>query len=252
MATRLPSNWDLPEAIKIRFGQKHSGKQRAMVADGHLLLVLHKLPTHEMDERDAAFFWRKPNGEWESTERGKGLFTLRQHVEAFDQAEERFRKQFQRASDAEDYFQLLRDIAPVSHAAKNLHGTLQAAREAIREDRDIIDLRDQAYDLQRTLELTYMDTRNALDFHMARKSEEQIRLGMESIKTESRLNVLAAIFFPLTAIASIFGMNLRSGLENLSVIWFWLIFVGGLILGFITRGWAVKSEQKKEIEKVRS
>lgn len=242
---RLPASWELPEAIKIRFGQKRSGKQRAMVADGHLLLVLHKLPTRDMDEREAGFFWRKPNGEWESTERGQGLFTLRQHVESFDQAEERFRERFRQASAAENYFQILQDISPVSHAAKNLHATLQAAREAIREDRDIIDLRDQAYDLQRTLELTYMDTRNALDFHMARKSEEQNRLSLQSIQTESRLNVLAAIFFPLTAIASIFGMNLRSGLEGMPIIAFWLIFVAGLFLGFMTKGWAVKGKQKK-------
>jgi Mg2+ and Co2+ transporter CorA len=234
---RLPSTWELPDAIKIRFGEKRSGKQRTMVADGHVLLVLHKVPTHEMDEREAAFFWRKPNGEWESTERGQGLFTLRQHVESFEQAEERFDAALRKAQNAEDYFQILQDLGPVSHAAKNLYATLQAAREAVHEDRDIIDLRDQAYDLQRTLELLYTDTRTALDFYMARKSEEQARLGMESIQSENRLNILAAIFFPITAIAGIFGMNLHSGLENLPIFGFWLIFAAGILLGFITRGW---------------
>jgi tetratricopeptide (TPR) repeat protein len=237
MGMRLPSTWKLPDAIKIRFGEKRSGKQRTMVADGHVLLVLHKVPTHEMDEREAAFFWRKPNGEWESTERGQGLFTLRQHIESFEQAEEAFDAALRKAQHAEDYFQILQDLAPVSHAAKNLHATLQAAREAVHEDRDIIDLRDQAYDLQRTLELLYTDTRTALDFYMARKSEEQTRLGMESIQSENRLNILAAIFFPITAIAGIFGMNLRSGLENLPIVGFWLIFAAGILLGFITRGW---------------
>ncbi len=234
---KLPASWQLPDAIRIRFGEKRAGKQRAMVADGHLLLVLHKIPTHDMDEREAAFFWRKPDGEWESTARGQGLHTLRQHLETFEQAEERFDAALIKASNAEDYFQILQDLGPVSHAAKNLHATLQSAREAIHDDRNIIDLRDQAYDLQRTLELLYTDTRAALDFYMARKSEEQIRLGMQSIQSENRLNILAAIFFPITAIAGIFGMNLRSGLEDLPIFAFWMIFLGGLILGFMTRGW---------------
>jgi hypothetical protein len=41
---KLPQTWNLPVEIKQRFGQKRSGKQRAMLADGHLLLVLHKAP----------------------------------------------------------------------------------------------------------------------------------------------------------------------------------------------------------------
>jgi hypothetical protein len=237
---RLPPTWQLPETIQKRFGEKRAGKQRTMVADGHLLLVLHKVPTYDMDEREAAFFWRKPSGDWESTERGQGLFTLRQHLESFEHAEEKFDAALRKAQKAEDYFQILQNLAPVCHAAKNLHATLQSAREAIHEDRDIIDLRDQAYDLQRTLELLYTDARTALDFYMARKSEEQNRLGMQSIQSENRLNILAAIFFPITAIAGIFGMNLRSGLEDLPIFGFWLVFVIGLLLGFITRGWVKK------------
>ncbi len=242
----LPANWDLPEAIRRRFGQKRAGKQRAMVSEGHLLLVLHTVPTRDMDERDAVFFWRKPTGEWESTARGQGLFTLRQHVDAFESIEEQLSERFKHANKAEDYFEILQDVAPVSHAAKNLHDTLQSAREAISADQDIIDLRDHAYDVQRSLELLSLDTRHALDVHIARKSEEQIRLSMQSIRSEHRLNILAAIFFPLTAIASIFGMNLRSGLEGLSVAAFWIIFVFGSVLGFMTRGWVMKDHSKSD------
>lgn len=40
---KLPENWNLPERIKERFGQTH-GQQRAMLEEGHLLLILHRLP----------------------------------------------------------------------------------------------------------------------------------------------------------------------------------------------------------------
>lgn len=50
--------------------------------------------------------------------------------------------------------------------------TLQAAREAISDDRNVSDLRDPAYDLERTPDLLYMDTKDALDYNIARKAEE--------------------------------------------------------------------------------
>ncbi len=246
---KLPSQWELPEQIKKRFGQKRSGKQRAMVAEGHLLLVLHKAPVHGTHAREGVFFWRNPEGKWESSVKGEGLHTLRKHVQVFELAEEKCDKELEQVQDAEDYFQILQKVGPLRHSAKNLHATLQAAREAIHEDRDIIDLRDQAYDLERELDLLYTDTKNSLDFHIARKTEEENQLSIKSIQTESRLNILAAIFFPLTAIASVFGMNLPSGLEKTPVVVFWLVFLAGIILGFFTCSWAVSRRPKENKEK---
>lgn len=239
---QLPGMWELPEPIKKRFGQKSLGKQRAMSADGHLLLVLHKVPTSDKRERESILFWRKSNGEWLCSERGEGLHRLRKHLEEYAQAEERFSQAFAHADEADEYFRLLRDLAPVQRSANNLYATLQAARELIPEEQNIIDLRDQAYAIDRTLELLYTDTKNAIDFHIAKMSEEQARLSMQSLHTQNRLNILAAIFFPLTAIASIFGMTLRSGLENAPVPVFWAIFLIGIVLGFLTRGWVTKSK----------
>ena len=236
----LPSQWELPDEIRERFGKKRSGRQRAMAADEHLLLVLHKAPKHGKREREGTFYWRKPNGEWESTERGEGLYTLRKHLEEYSLAEENLSNKFEQVEDAEDYFQVLQELAPLHRAAKNLHATIQVAREEIHHDRDIIDLRDQAGELERTLELLYLNTKNALDFHIARKSEEQALIGMQSVQTGHRLNILAAIFFPLTAIASVFGMSLRSGLEDATIWLFWMIFLIGIILGFVTRDWVLK------------
>jgi Mg2+ and Co2+ transporter CorA len=51
-----------------------------------------------------------------------------------------------------------------------------------------------------------------------------------------RLNFLAAIFLPLTAVASVFGMSLPSGLENSPTWVFWSVLLFGLLLGIVIRG----------------
>ncbi len=239
---KLPMMWELPDEIKERFGERGAGKQRAMVADGHLLLVLHKAPHRDQPKRAVVFFWRKPSGEWETSGKGVGLPSLRKHLAAYGSAEENFDAEYERARTAEDYFRILEEIPPLHHAAKNLHSTMQAAREGIPDDRDIIDLRDWAYDLERSLDLLYTDTKNALDFNIAKRAEEQTRLSQQSVQTAHRLNILAAIFFPLTAISSVFGMNLRSGLEGASTMVFWLVFIAGIGLGFATREWVLGLE----------
>ena len=236
---KLPMMWQVPDEIRERFGERGAGKQRAMVADGHLLLVLHKAPQRGQPKREAVFFWRKPTGEWECSGKGTGLSSLRKHLAEYASAEEKFDAQYEQAKTAEDYFRVLEEMPPLHHAAKNLHATLQAAREGIPNDRDIIDLRDWAYDLERNLDLLYTDARNGLDFNIAKKAEEQARIGLQAVQTAHRLNILAAIFFPLTAISSVFGMNLRSGLESTSALMFWFVFAVGIGLGFVTREWVL-------------
>lgn len=220
----LPQSWHLPPEIRARFGQKRSGRQRAMVAEGHLLLVLHKAPQHGVRDREGVFFWRRPNGLWEYSGRGSGLKRLIEHIEEYSAAEQKLAQAYEQARRAKDYMRILENVGPLHHAARNLHATLQAAREAIPEDRDLIDLRDWAYDLERTLDLLQRNTQHALDFH--------------SVQVANRLNVLAAIFFPVTAIASVFGMNLVSGFEGSSTLVFWSVLLVGIALGFVTSWWA--------------
>jgi hypothetical protein len=238
---RLPSTWELPESIKQRFGQKRAGKQRSMVADDHLLLVLHKPPYSLQREREAVFFWRQPNGEWKYSQRGDGLSCLIKHCEEYSLAEQNLVEKYQQAQNADDYFQLLEDITPLLKATTSLHATLQSAREAISGDRDLIDLRDWAEEIERNLTLLNTNTKNALDFKIAKQGEEQAILGQKSLKAGDRLNTLAAIFFPLTAISSVFGMNLPNGLENNSMYLFWLVFLLGIALGLWIRNWIFKN-----------
>lgn len=234
---KLPSSWKVPENIKKRFGEKRAGKQRAMIAEDHLLLVLHKVPQPEPREIESVFFWRSPNGEWKYSGRGKGLNSLLKHIEEYSLAEQNLLSRYQQAITANHYFQLLEDITPLLRATINLHVTLQSAREGISEDKDIIDLRDWTDEIERSLTLLNINTKNALDFQIAQQGEEQAKLSQKSLKASDRLNTLAAIFLPLTAISSVFGMNLPHGLENTSIQLFWGVFVFGISFGFLIRGW---------------
>ncbi len=235
----IPDSWGLPVEIKQRFGLRGAGKQRSMTADGHLLLVLHQAPRHGKRERVSVFFWRKPNGEWLCSKSQEGLQSLRQHIKEYETAEQEYSNEYEQVDEAEDYFRILENMAPLHRAAKNLHAVLQSAREAVPADQNLIDLRDQAYNLDRTLDLLYADTKNALDYQIAKTAEQQAQLSLKSVETADRLNILAAIFFPLTAISSLFGMNFPTGLEDASLAVFWGVLLVGMILGFFIRGWAI-------------
>ncbi|MCW6036307.1 CorA family divalent cation transporter [Spirulina subsalsa FACHB-351] len=234
---KLPPSWQLPSTIKNRLGQKSAGKQRAMIAEGHLLLVLHRAPTLGEKQRQGVFFWRDPQGKWECSAGGVGLKPLMKHIQVYEEAENVLSLAYGEAEQAEDYFNLLEQLAPLQHSTQNLHNTLQAAREGIPEDRDIIDLRDWAYGIERSLNLLHENIKNSLDYRIAERVEQQNAIALESVRASHRLNILVAIFFPLTAITCIFGMNLNSGLaESFS---FWLILLISLTLGFWVRRWVI-------------
>ncbi len=243
---KLPGTWKLPDAIIRRFGKKTAGKQRAMFEDGHLLLILHQLPDAGDWDPEPVFFWRNPAGEWQFSARGNGLKMLAAHVAAFDEVEEELKQHYRSADEAEDYFRILERLAAVRPVIAGLHAALQSAREAVRDDRDIIGLRDQAGELDRSFDRIYQDTKNALDFSIARKTEEEARFAEQSMRAGHRLNILAAVFFPLAAISGIFGMNVIVPLQHMDSPWpFWVILVVGILLGMILKGWILGGADRK-------
>lgn len=233
MKTIVPENWAVPVSIRDRFGES-AGRQRAMVADGHLLLVLHEPPDLFDRERKACLLWRDPAGTWAWTGDGDTTQLLKKHLARFTEILERLDDTLQEASSAADYFNLLRTSTPLYRTSRNLHTALQSAREALPEDRDIIAARDAASDIERAFELLQMDAKNGLDFMVARKTELQTQRGHEMAVSAHRLNCLAAIFFPVTALSSIFGMKFSSGLEPIAGTWlFWLILATGATSGLL-------------------
>ncbi|MBN2473041.1 MAG: hypothetical protein JXB62_00435 [Pirellulales bacterium] len=237
----LPPLWNVPQEFRNRLGEQ-AGRQRAMHRDGHLLLVLHGPPQPEDVRRDGRFFWRAPDGAWNATVFRGGANAIRMHLEEFAERLEEYDERLEQASSAEDYFRLLQSLAPLCRSARHMHHTLQEARKTCPDDRDLIIFRDRAYEIERSAELLYDEAKNALDFAVAKRAEEQTGYSLRMALSTHRLNLLAAFFFPIATLSALFGANLKSGLEEACAP---LPFVGvlcaGLLLGavlksFVTRG----------------
>jgi hypothetical protein len=97
---------------------------------------------------------------------------------------------------------------------RNLHATLQEAREAVPGDRQLLLWRDRAYAISRSAELLHADAKNALDFAVALRAEEEAEATRRVEAAGYRLNVLAAMFFPIGALSAFFGMELNNGLAE--------------------------------------
>ena len=228
---RVPIDWKLPVAVARRLGDR-SGRQRAMSAEGHLLLVLHEPPVPGMSERIGRLFWRDPAGNWRSSSHGTGIQALMEHLTEYADRVDRLEKELENADNADDYYSLLREVAPLHRSVRNLHATLQQAREMVAEDADLINARDQAGEFERALDLVHSDAAHGLDYTIARHAEHQAEAAYQMSVAGYRLNLLAAAFFPIATIGAAFGMNLPHGFENpkYSGI-FWLLLTIGLISG---------------------
>jgi hypothetical protein len=62
----VPPGWDMPREIRAQLGDRF-GRQREIKADGHVFLVLYKVPASGISQRADVCFWRNPAGEWRAT-----------------------------------------------------------------------------------------------------------------------------------------------------------------------------------------
>jgi len=225
----IPPRWKVPDEFQERLGEK-AGRQRAMHADGHLLLVLHKVPRPGDPERPARLFWRDPGGAWQSSEGGTGAGELLEHLAEYDRTIDAIEAQARTADEAGEFFAIVRAATPLLRAVRHLHATLQQARDTV-DDRQLIAARDMAGELERTLDLLHSDATHALQFLVAAKAEEQAASSEQIARSSQRLNLLLAFFLPLTAAASVIGMNLKHGLDDKSQAVFWTVVGACLVLG---------------------
>jgi hypothetical protein len=180
---------------------------------------------------------------------------LRQHVSEYQSLVSRLEHQLDTANSAEDYFSLLRATTPLHRSAHNLHAALQQARDMVPNDRDLINVRDEAGEVERGVELLHSDARHGLDYTIARQAEQQSARTYEMAVSAHRLNLLAAAFFPIATLSAIFGMNLAHGLDNVThSAFFWCVLVcglacGGLLATLIARKPKPKSPARGTLQK---
>jgi hypothetical protein len=238
MRLNLPADWHLPALFTHRLGDM-AGRQRAMFADGHLLLILHEAPVAGVPARTGRLFWRQPDGHWRSKPLGEGAHALKRHVAEFADRVDALERRWQEAASAADYFELLRAISPLHRAVRHLYTVLQEARELVPHDRDLINVRDQVGEIERALDLLHSDARNGLDFRIAHQTEQQAERTYDMAISAHRLNVLAAMFFPIATLSAvytaIFSLFLAHGERHdwSSPALFYILLVACLPCGFL-------------------
>jgi len=162
-------------------------------------------------------------------------------IEYFDALE-------QEATQAKEYYKIIEGVAPVYRAIGHLHQVLQEARTACPKDRELIKMRDQAYAMERTAELFYKGARNALDFLVALRAEQQQEDSQSMSIAAHRLNILAAFFFPLSISSSLFGGSYKDVLDGSFPGWsFAILLVTSLLCGvFLTKLLSQKQPLRRE------
>jgi Mg2+ and Co2+ transporter CorA len=220
-----------------------------MIEAGHLLLILHELPGPGEQERRARIFWRAPSGEWRATgSKGNGLTALKDHLQVYQKRAQDLDEEIDGATTASELYAVLRSAGPLARAARSMHRALQEAREGI-EHRDLIVLRDVAGDVERSVELLSGDAKNALDYIEAKEAEAQTALARRATDAQHRLNMIAALFLPVTAVGSMLGMNLTSGFEGRSSMVFWLVSAIAVATGFLVRSSVTRGDRERAAER---
>lgn len=227
----LPSMWDIPDYFHGRIGDR-AGRQRSMIHEGHLLLVLHQPPQRGVRARQTHFFYRKPDGSWYSTAEGGGIAALTKHLERFEAQVEALDIAEDKAKTADEYFALIEEMLPLKRTVANLHATLDEARKGVMGARELINFRDHAYEISRTAELLYDAIKVGAELAHIRHAETQAAQARHLSISAHRLNLLVAFFFPLATLAAVFGMNLKTGWEEVDPPGLFLAVCGvGLLSG---------------------
>lgn len=240
IAPYIPMSWDLPEVIRKRLGET-VGKQRLMVEDGHVLILLHRVPTEEEDEvRTAMVVWRNPAGAWKSTPLGGGLTGLEAHVSAYRTAIHKLDEDVESAKVPRQYFDVMRRMHPLHRATRHLAEVLQATRVALPGEAKIINLRDKCADIERAIELVAADAKAGMEFSLAESASQQAQAADIANHEAQRLNRLAAFFFPLATLVAVFGMNPPETVLHSTG--FWAVLAAGMMLGFFV--YAVVASQR--------
>ena len=229
--------WALPPEIEARLGEGAFGRQRAIYAGGHLLLILNAPPEPGSVERETQLFLRRPDGVVLANGQEGGEQKLHDLLAAYRARWEECDAKYDSADSADDLFHLIGRLAPLNRASTNLANALQAARDLVGDDKFFISVRDEAYEISRAYELLLADAKLNLDYRIAKNAEAGAAKSEEMAAAQHKLNVLAAITFPIMAMATVLGMNLTNGLEDKSPLVFVVVLVVGLVIGRLVRRW---------------
>ena len=252
--TVCPPTWEIPAEIRVRLSDK-LGRQRTMAAEGHVVVVAHRVPEKGNPQRVGVLLWRDASGGWHSTEGGPGLSPLAHLLEEYQAVVGRLEQAHDETANAEDWFSILEEVGPVHRAVRNLYEVLQRARQeiSVKPSAELQAACDLASDLAREAELLQFDAKNGLDFLIAKQAEIQSRYEGEAARAGHRLNILAATFLPLALVTGVFGMNnLPVGFDDPSGGAFWFVLLVGALFGVVLAGLIVTTTRSHRRDTRRS
>jgi len=142
-----------------------------------------------------------------SSEHGAGPGALAKHLDEYREVVHRFDQLEEEARSAPQYFAVIDGLSPALRAARNQHQALQDARKFVPDDRELLNHRDQAYEIERTADLLYNDAKNSLDFLVAQRAEQQAESSHRMAIAAHRLNSLAAFFLPLATLSALVDVD---------------------------------------------
>ncbi|MEP2776430.1 MAG: CorA family divalent cation transporter [Luteolibacter sp.] len=236
---RMPEHFELERELLEQLSNR-PGHQRCVVGHGELLLVLHEVPQAGVPEREALFFWKRHDGRWVQPG-GPGLDEVGSLLDRYTVAIDANEEILETTESAADVFKILRHAGPLSRSTRNCVHALEQVLAQEPEDREIRSFQDRARELERAAELLQVDARETLIYWQAESAEEHAKSSQRLGNILFKLNLVTGFFLPLVALGSLFGMNVKlpGFVEGL----FWLIFLGGLIVGGLLL-WYVARERK--------
>lgn len=223
----LPKHYEIERDLREQLSGR-PGHQRCVVGEAELLLVVHEVPEAGIPERKAIFFWRQQDESWLQPS-GPGLSELGALLDRYAKAIDTNEESLEKTESTELVFKILKHAGPLTRSTRNLVHALEETLAQEPDDRQIISFRDRARELERAAELLQSDARETLIFWQAEASEEHARAADRLGKILFKLNLVTGFFLPVVALGSLFGMNVD--LPDFVNGLFWLIFVGGLIIG---------------------
>lgn len=234
----VPDYWALPDNLRKRLGDR-AGRQRVVAEAGHAVLVLHRVPRAHERTRHPVVFWRKPTGEWNVDPGTDSIQSLIEHVESYAEALEELEERIEHAKRATEFFTILQRAQPLVRATRNMHAAINQLKELCATTpliEELVGVRDRAYELERWADFVAADAENGMEFMVAQHAEETADLSVRIASETHRLNLLAAVCLPVTALGAILGMNLTSGLEMLpQPVVFWVIVAAAFGFGYYLR-----------------
>jgi hypothetical protein len=228
MIQQLPKTWKMPAEVSRAFGGRIQ-EQRALFEGGHLVLVVHRL---EGEGRDPVVFWRSPDGAWKCTAGGKAVPMMHLILDEYADRATKLHGQLEKATVARHFFDVLAALRPLEHTASEMAMVLSRACRLVPGEDDVERWWMRARAIARRFQLLVARAEDGRDYDLAQLNEEQADISNQMVVSSQRLNFLIAMLLPMTALTSIFGMNLFNGVEEgASSALFWAVVMVSVLAG---------------------